>query len=471
MGARLGDAEFGRCCKPSSSGARACRQCDLALLRSPSGYYHNRRRSIGYCCAAVTRTGGLYTWGPNFSGEEQTDPVTPSSDGLDDVPQTPDCSCRRALACHLAKPPLCPTTYLSVTALRCIASHAAAQTATRALASPSTSKVCAYAIECALLHEERLVSRPTLVPSLRGGWAAAERVTHAACGLDFLAIALRASRRAPSEIDGATLDGVANGGQGEALAGRSGAGACANGVSRVLSCGSFVFEPPHALKEWEELRDLSLRSLVRCSTQIHALPAAVPSRTSLARGLPYLLPLLDGITKSILALARAVASQVAGSFHCCALSTRGELYTFGDTRGRDISNGNLLGHGDPEEGAAAVNWAEGPPEPALPRPPRRLQSAAMGPVTEVSCTTYATLALSVDGRAFSWGDSDGNALGHASRECHTPTLVPMPAGTRVAHGDLSYTNAAVATDDGRCFVWGGNSWVRRPSAWTLVRRN
>jgi len=31
-------------------------------------------------------------------------------------------------------------------------------------------------------------------------------------------------------------------------------------------------------------------------------------------------------------------------------------------------------------------------------------------------------------------------------------------GLRVAHGSLSYTNAAVATSEGRCYVWGGNAW-------------
>ena len=28
----------------------------------------------------------------------------------------------------------------------------------------------------------------------------------------------------------------------------------------------------------------------------------------------------------------------------------------------------------------------------------------------------------------------------------------------MAHGACSYTNAAVATDEGRCYVWGGNYW-------------
>ena len=41
------------------------------------------------------------------------------------------------------------------------------------------------------------------------------------------------------------------------------------------------------------------------------------------------------------------------------------------------------------------------------------------------------------------------------------TLTPTPTslrGVRMAHGALSYTNGAAATDDGRVYAWGGNCW-------------
>merc|ERR1711871_741866 len=82
----------------------------------------------------------------------------------------------------------------------------------------------------------------------------------------------------------------------------------------------------------------------------------------------------------------------------------------------------------------------------------------MGPVAEVSCSSYTSIAITVDGRVWSWGDCDGNALGHSNFNCHSPHWVTSLRGVHVAHGSLAYTNAAVATDEGRCYMWGGNMW-------------
>ena len=80
------------------------------------------------------------------------------------------------------------------------------------------------------------------------------------------------------------------------------------------------------------------------------------------------------------------------------------------------------------------------------------------PVAEVNCSTYATIAITVDGQCFSWGDCDGHALGHQKASCHRPHPISALRGLHVAHGSLSYTNGAVATSTGRVYLWGGNSW-------------
>eukprot|EP00927_Polykrikos_kofoidii_P057530 TRINITY_DN5166_c0_g3_i1.p1 TRINITY_DN5166_c0_g3~~TRINITY_DN5166_c0_g3_i1.p1 ORF type:complete len:1629 (-),score=297.62 TRINITY_DN5166_c0_g3_i1:33-4919(-) len=133
-----------------------------------------------------------------------------------------------------------------------------------------------------------------------------------------------------------------------------------------------------------------------------------------------------------------------GAFHCCALTKSGDVYTFGDRYGPDGSNGDLLGQGN-----------RGNPTPGE---TQRLDVDGLGPVAEVSCTSYCSLAITVDGRAFSWGDCDGNALGHTVTACHTPTWIKTLQWQRVAHGALAYTNGAVATMEGRVFVWGGHQW-------------
>lgn len=153
------------------------------------------------------------------------------------------------------------------------------------------------------------------------------------------------------------------------------------------------------------------------------------------------LPGVAAQTKELLELRDVALRQlVAGAFFGCALTPRGELYTFGDRRGTDTSNGNLLGQG--AELAAC----------------RMLTEEGMGPVAEVACSTYSTIAITVDGRVFSWGDCDGGALGHHETACDTPHWIAALRWLKVTHGSLSYTNGAVATGEGRVFVWGGNAW-------------
>lgn len=95
-----------------------------------------------------------------------------------------------------------------------------------------------------------------------------------------------------------------------------------------------------------------------------------------------------------------------------------------------------------------------------PKPPARVP--ALPPIASLSCSTYASLAVAVDGRCFSWGDRDGNALGLGGPDGGAAVDAPAPIealrGSRVVAGSLSYTNGAVATRDGRVHVWGGNAW-------------
>ena len=112
---------------------------------------------------------------------------------------------------------------------------------------------------------------------------------------------------------------------------------------RLISTVHHGSSRAHRLKEWLELRDVPLRSLS------------------------------------------------AGSFHCCALTTRGELYTFGHQRGRDVSNGNLLGHGPPRQAAgeeddetddeAEDGFGLAGVEDGI-FAPRRVEVAGLGPIAE-----------------------------------------------------------------------------------------
>ena len=253
-----------------------------------------------------------------------------------------------------------------------------------------------------LLHDEQKVLRPRKVTELRRRLrlpsppsppppraAPDPPVYLAAPGLGYFVLALRLPADTPLPAGAAA----------PLAAEEREASAADASVPAVFSVGRYCFEAPRAAAELAELRGVALRQLA------------------------------------------------AGAFHTLALSTRGELFSFGHPHGPDHSNGNLLGSGPltAEGGGGAL-------------PPRRVALPVGAAVAEVSVSTYSNLAITVDGRVFTWGDADGNALGHANAQCHAPHWLTSLRGARMAHGALSYTNAAAATDDGRVYTWGGNCW-------------
>ena len=143
-----------------------------------------------------------------------------------------------------------------------------------------------------------------------------------------------------------------------------------------------------------------------------------------------------------------LASLTAGAFHCCALRDEGSLYVFGDEYGADESNGNLLGLGPRNETSVTPG----------PRWHRATRVESLPPVTSVAASTYSTVAIATDGRCYSWGDCDGGALGRSSENNDAPGVLDALKGVRACAGALSYTNGAVASAQGRVYVWGGGAW-------------
>lgn len=86
-----------------------------------------------------------------------------------------------------------------------------------------------------------------------------------------------------------------------------------------------------------------------------------------------------------------------GEFHTCAISTAGDLYTWGD----GSHNAGLLGHG-----TDASHWI-----------PKRVSGPLEGlVVSAVACSTWHTALATVDGKLFTFGDGKFGVLGHGDRE-------------------------------------------------------
>uniref|UniRef100_A0A7S4BGY5 Uncharacterized protein n=1 Tax=Chrysotila carterae TaxID=13221 RepID=A0A7S4BGY5_CHRCT len=165
-----------------------------------------------------------------------------------------------------------------------------------------------------------------------------------------------------------------------------------------------------------------------------------PTEAADVRGLVHL-PELDGIN---------IARLTAGAFHGMALTDGGELWSFGDWSGPDSANGSLLGR----EWTASSDYAR----PAKVSLKHLQQDKDKLPPTllELDSSTYSTIAVTSDGAAVTWGDSDGHGLGHTLGRCSVPTKVAID--DPVAHAAIAFTSGILVTAKQAIYTWGGGMW-------------
>lgn len=158
-------------------------------------------------------------------------------------------------------------------------------------------------------------------------------------------------------------------------------------------------------------------------------------------------------------LAGHVITRVdAGECHSCALSDAGDVFTWG------FGASGALGHGS-KENCLVPQMVEGPWMIK-----RRGADSSVSMVSSIACGSYHTLACSVDGTLYGWGDAAAGQLGDdllASPDMVVlaPHKIRLPVGT-FSHG--SDTNgisvirqiacgtftSALTTHDGKLYVWG-----------------
>jgi hypothetical protein len=125
--------------------------------------------------------------------------------------------------------------------------------------------------------------------------------------------------------------------------------------------------------------------------------------------------------------------------HALALSTSGELYSWGR------SDQGQMGHGQGEL--------------LLPRGeqllPRRVEALTGHVVNHVSAGNFS-LAVSAVGELWSWGFGANGELGHGDKHLRTvPTRVGAFATVRIVHASAGECHALAADEVGRVYVWGG----------------
>lgn len=133
-----------------------------------------------------------------------------------------------------------------------------------------------------------------------------------------------------------------------------------------------------------------------------------------------------------------VAYVSAGGAHSAAITSSGDLYTWG----RDEGDGRL-GQGDDlvtDEGAINV--------------PLHVYLMPE-PVAAVSCGGFFTMALTLKGKVWSWGANANYELGRGDNHSRCkPSPIPEIESMRVVQVACGGYHSAVLTDDGRVLTWG-----------------
>ncbi|XP_024972405.1 PH, RCC1 and FYVE domains-containing protein 1-like [Cynara cardunculus var. scolymus] len=136
-----------------------------------------------------------------------------------------------------------------------------------------------------------------------------------------------------------------------------------------------------------------------------------------------------------------------GEFHTCAVTSLGEMYTWGD----GTHNVGLLGHG-----TDVSHWI-----------PKRIAGPLEGlHVASVTCGPWHTALITSTGQLFTFGDGTFGVLGHGDREnASYPREVESLSGLRtiaVACGvwhtaavvDVIVTQSSSSVSSGKLFTWG-----------------
>ncbi|XP_046386640.1 E3 ubiquitin-protein ligase HERC2 isoform X3 [Ischnura elegans] len=138
---------------------------------------------------------------------------------------------------------------------------------------------------------------------------------------------------------------------------------------------------------------------------------------------------------------KRIRDIACGSSHSAAVTASGELYTWG------LGEYGRLGHGD------LLSQHR----------PKRVRALAGLRVIQVACGSRdaQTLALTLDGSVFSWGDGDFGKLGRGGSEgCTLPRNVERLNGQGVIQVECGAQFSLALTEAGEVWTWGKGDYFR-----------
>ncbi|KAH9322498.1 hypothetical protein KI387_017137 [Taxus chinensis] len=133
------------------------------------------------------------------------------------------------------------------------------------------------------------------------------------------------------------------------------------------------------------------------------------------------------------ALPVPVAAISCGGFFTLALTSEGQLWSWGGNSNYELGRGNK-----------GNDWR--------PRPIPNLQGAH---INQIASGGYHSLALTDDGKVLTWGHGGHGELGHGSVEYgRVPQVVQALEDERVIYVACGSLSSAAVTDSGKLYMWG-----------------
>ena len=140
---------------------------------------------------------------------------------------------------------------------------------------------------------------------------------------------------------------------------------------------------------------------------------------------------------------KQIKGLALGGFHSGALSDQGDVYCFGDGRA----------------GATGVDLSK-EEEKEVPRPQRVLHlGGARNTVVVLAAGVKHMLAVTGDGKLYSWGEGTNGRLGHGDQTTVAePRLLSSLKGKMVVAAAAGEEHSLAAASDGEMFAWGSGSF-------------
>ncbi|KAK3006187.1 hypothetical protein RJ639_015803 [Escallonia herrerae] len=139
------------------------------------------------------------------------------------------------------------------------------------------------------------------------------------------------------------------------------------------------------------------------------------------------------IPSKVKALTVPVSAVSCGGFFTMALTEEGKLWNWGANSNYELGRGDKVGGWKPQEVPSVEDI-------------RFIQLASGG---------YHSLALSDEGKVFSWGHGGHGQLGHSSTQSRSiPMTIEALADEKVVYIACGGSSSAAITDKGKLYMWG-----------------